>query len=281
MLSYRHAFHAGNFADIHKHVALIAALGRLLEKSAPLHFIDTHAGRGLYDLSSSEALKTGEAQAGIDRLQNSPDNKAGDESLLALYLRLIEGVRKQYGVRSYPGSPLIASTMLREIDRMSLCELHPSDAAPLKALFKGDGRVGIHMRDGFEGLSAFSPPKERRGFVLIDPPYEVKDDYVRVADAIAKSRRKWRDGAYAIWYPLLPEGRHEILLERLAALGDAAAFRSELIRPMDAGSRGMYGSGMAFINPPYTVRENLESTVELIRAMLYGDEGRAVIAALD
>jgi len=200
-MNYRHAFHAGNFADVLKHIVLARCLLHLREKPAPFRVIDTHAGLGFYDLKSIEAGRTGEWEGGIGRLlSNSPPPDI--ETLLVPYREAIERVRAFHGDHIYPGSPEIARGLLRGEDRLILVEKHPEDARRAKENFAFDGRAKLLERDGYEALNALVPPKEKRGLILIDPPYEERDEFDQVVDVIRQVYRKFSTGVYVIWYPL-------------------------------------------------------------------------------
>lgn len=242
MLSYQHLYHAGNLADVHKHALLAWALDYLVQKDKPLSYIETHAGRGLYDLGAEEALKTGEAAAGI----------AVAEGWFALhhpYRQRLAEVRARYGAQAYPGSPLIAALGLRDQDRLHFAELHPQEVAWLRsAMAPWDAH--IYQRDGFEMALAVAPPTPRRGLMLIDPSYEVKADYETIPKVLGQINRKWNIGILALWYPILAGGSHHGMLGALRrAFPDAlcSEVRFAAARP----GHGMLGSGMFVINPPY------------------------------
>ncbi len=203
-MNYRHAFHAGNFADVFKHALLARVLTYLVQKPAPLRFIDTHAGIGIYDLSGDEASRTGEWRDGIGRLDREAA-PADIADLLAPYLDAV-GPRGADGAwRTYPGSPGLAQWILRPGDRLSLCELHPADASTLKAQLGRDKRVQVLPIDGYAGLKALLPPPERRGLVLIDPPFETPDEFETLLSALLRATRIWSTGVYMLWYPLKNE----------------------------------------------------------------------------
>ncbi len=235
MLSYQHAYHAGNRADLHKHAVLAALLARLAQKPRPITYLESHAGRGLYDLGSAEARKTGEAADGIARA--TPEGP---------YAAAIAATRAAHGPAAYPGSPAIAAALLRPSDRIVLCELHPGEHAALRAAF--GGRAEIHRRDGHEGLPALCPPVPRRGLALIDPSYEVKAEYARAAETALATLARWPEGVVLLWYPILPEGRHAALTERLAGLPGRLIAEAEF---RERPPRGMTGSGLAILNPPF------------------------------
>lgn len=245
MLSYQHAYHAGNRADIHKHSALARVLDILTRKDRPLTYMETHAGRGIYDLTSPEAQKTGEAGEGWQKLS------AKDlEKLPAGYVGCVKALNGGKTGPFYPGSPGVAAYMLREQDQLFLMELHPQEYAALKKHFEEDKRVFIHKRDGLEGILALSPPQfARRGLVLIDPSYEVKEDYETIPAFVRKLVGKWPEASVLIWIPLLPAGRHD---QALAAL--RKNFGNNLhIDKVEWGKpgEGMYGSIMVGINLPH------------------------------
>lgn len=239
MLSYQHAYHAGGPADLHKHMVLAALLDRMTAKPRPLTVMETHAGRGLYDLAAPEALKTGEAARGIGALAPLP----GPESPWG---RALARVRARHGPDACPGSPLVAQALLRPGDRHVLMELHPAEHAALRQALAGTG-AEIHRRDGFEGVLALAPPRPRRGLVLVDPSYEVKDEYGAAARFVRRLLAKWPEAVVLVWYPLLPAARHRALLAGLAplpVLRDEVLFRA-------APAEGMQGSGLALLNAPW------------------------------
>ena len=242
MLSYQHAYHAGNLADVHKHALLATALARLTDKPKPLSYLETHAGRGLYDIDSAEARRTGEAQAGITRalaegwLPPAHPLRAG-----------LEAVRARHGPGAYPGSPLIAGHFLRPGDKAHLAELHPAEHA---ALATHAPWADVRHEDGFAMANALLPPTPRRGLLLIDPSYEVKADYDLLPGWVDRMARKWNVGVIALWYPILADARHAAMAQALAA-AHPEALRSEVGFPPARPGHGMVGSGMFVINPPY------------------------------
>lgn len=242
MLSYQHAYHAGNLADVHKHALLATALARLTEKPKPLNYIETHAGRGLYDLASVEARKTGEAAQGIARAEAAgwlaPQHPLG---------AALAAVRARHGSGCYPGSPLIAAHFLRPGDSAHLAELHPAEHAALAQVARF---ARLHAEDGFAVANALIPPTPRRGMLLIDPSYEIKADYDRLPGWIARMAHKWNVGVIALWYPILQDSRHQPMAESLAT-AHPGALRSEVRFPPARPGHGMVGSGMFVINPPF------------------------------
>jgi len=248
MLSYRHGFHAGNAGDVFKHAALAAALSLLTRKGKPLCYLESHAGAGRYDLGDARAQQTGEFRAGIGRLWDRADVPAA----LQPYLQAVRAENPDGVLRRYPGSPAVAAAVLRPCDRLVLMELNAGDGDALRTTLRGDGRAAVHRRDGYEGLLALVPPRERRGLALLDPSYEVESDYSDVVRTVAAAHARWPGGCYAIWYPLL-EGARSIRLERrLVATGLRRVLCSEL-RVDDRDGPGMKGAGMLWVNPPWTL----------------------------
>ena len=255
-MNYRHAFHAGNFADVMKHVVLARILVYLTLKDAPLRFIDTHAGAGRYDLRSAEARRSPEWRDGIARvLKASPP--AVIASLLEPYLRAV-GPHDASGMpASYPGSPAIAQALLRPKDRIALCEAHPEEKEKLVAALGRDARLSIVGTDGYVALNAYLPPKERRGLVLIDPPFEEPNEASHVEEALARAIRKWPTGVYVAWRPIRDAIADARFLNGIAALGAPDILRLELdVGPGEAGVHGqepLARAGLLVVNPPHTL----------------------------
>jgi 23S rRNA (adenine2030-N6)-methyltransferase len=271
-MNYRHAFHAGNFADVFKHTILIGLLDALKAKPAPFCYIDTHAGAGRYDLRGEEARKTQEYIDGVQRLFVATSLPPALTHYWEL-LRSLNAVGSNTGLDIYPGSPLLASLLMRDIDRAVLCELQPEEAAKLKALFARDECVGVHERDGYAALGALLPPQERRGLVLIDPPFEAQQDEFRTIEAAIKTAyARWPTGIYAIWYPIkmrrqcLPFyrwfPRHNVKKTLLAEL---------LLHPDDSPLR-LNGCGMIIVNPPWQFDKQLEILLPALRQLLGQDK---------
>ena len=246
MLSYQHIYHAGNLADVHKHALLAWMLAYLTRKDKPLSYIETHAGRGLYDLSGPEGLKTGEAAAGIRLAESWFD--AGHP-----YRQRLAEVRAQFGPDAYPGSPMIAALGLRDGDVLHLAELHPQEFHGLETTLKYWG-AHLHFRDGFETALAVCPPTPRRGLMLIDPSYEVKADYDRIPGLIGQIARKWNVGVISLWYPILAEALHEPMVAALQATFSAGLTSEVKFPPAKTGHR-MLGSGLFTVNPPFGLAE--------------------------
>lgn len=240
MLSYQHAYHAGNLADVHKHALLAWMLSYLTAKPKPLSYLETHAGRGLYRLDDPAALRTGEAARGIARADAW--FAAGHP-----YRQCLDAVRERHGAAAYPGSPMIADLALREGDRMTLAELHPQEVAALRDLGLG---ARVEQRDGAEMALALCPPDPRRGLCLIDPSYEVKDDYADLPGLIARLHRIWNVGVIVLWYPLLTTGAHRPMLRTLTQ-GLPDGLRHEVEFAPAREGHGMLGSGLFVVNPPW------------------------------
>lgn len=257
MLSYQHAYHAGNLADLHKHALLAWMLDYLTAKPKPLSYLETHAGRGLYDLAGAESARTGEALAGITRALT--EGWLPEDHPLALAL---EQIRHLHGPDAYAGSPLIARHFLRPEDEAHLAELHPAEHA---ALAEVAGFAHLHHQDGFQMANAHCPPTPRRGLLLIDPSYEVKADYESVPRHIAKLARKWNVGVIALWYPVLTDNRHAPMVRQLQA-EHPQALLSEVRFPPARPGHGMVGSGMFVVNPPY----GLEDEARRLRRLYAG-----------
>ena len=249
MLSYQHIYHAGNLADVQKHALLAWMLAYLTRKDKPLSYVETHAGRGLYELQAPEALKTGEAAAGIFRV-------LGGQALAADHplSRAISECRARFGPTSYPGSPLVAASLLREMDSLHFAELHPQECAALRQALR-PWRAKVHQQDGFELALSLAPPTPRRGLLLIDPSYEVKADYARIPGIIGKLHRKWNVGVIALWYPILTDGAHEKMLATLEAQNLPGMLRHEVRFPPAREGHRMVGSGMFVVNAPFGAEE--------------------------
>ncbi|SPH17408.1 Ribosomal RNA large subunit methyltransferase J [Defluviimonas aquaemixtae] len=259
MLSYQHSYHAGNLADVHKHAALAVMLDYLTRKKKPLSYIETHAGRGLYALDAAEAVKTGEAAAGIGRaLQVLPADHP--------YRRSVENLRARYGAAAYPGSPLLAALLLRPSDRLHLAELHPQEFAALKAAMSPYG-ASCRREDGLKFALSITPPEPRRGLMLIDPSFEVKAEYGALPPLVAKIHAKWNVGIVALWYPILASDAHAPMLAALEARGLPKTLRHEVSFPPARGGRGMLGSGLFVVNAPYGLAAEAERLSALFASL--------------
>ena len=270
MLSYRHAFHAGNHADVLKHAVLALALDYLVQKDKACWYVDTHAGAGGYALTDAFAQQNAEFDTGITRLW--PGRKQ-PPAPLRIYLDAVAAANAGPQLRHYPGSPQLAAQLLRPQDRLALFELHPQDRQQLERRFERDRRVRIHDGDGFQGLKAVLPPPSRRGLVLIDPSYELKEDYRRVPAALREAYRRFATGVYMVWYPLLARPEPVRLAHQLSELGLGPSLTAELrVRPPE-GEFGMYGSGVFVLNPPWTLADQLKQLLPLLRDRLGEGEG--------
>ncbi|EJY4342016.1 23S rRNA (adenine(2030)-N(6))-methyltransferase RlmJ [Vibrio cholerae] len=261
MLSYRHSFHAGNHADVLKHIVQSLILNSLQQKEKPFVYHDTHSGVGRYDLTHEWSEKTGEYKQGIARVWQQDKIPAELDSYLDAIRQLNQGETLRY----YPGSPRVARAHLREQDRMVLTELHPSDYPLLEQEFHRDRQVSIYKEDGFARLKASLPPQERRGLVLIDPPYELAKEYRDVVRAIAQSYKRWATGIYAIWYPVVNRCDIDDMLEGLQGLEIRKILQIELGVAPDTNERGMTASGMIVINPPWTLESQMQTILPFLK----------------
>lgn len=257
-MNYRHAYHAGNFADVVKHVALAAALAHLKKKDKPFRVIDTHAGRGLYDLGGAEAAKTGEAQSGIVRLVDAPPLQA--------YL----DIARSFGDARYPGSPLIAAKMLRPGDALVAIEKHPEEHAALVATLAPFARAKTVLGDGYERLAALLPPPERRGLVLIDPPYEATDEFDRVAAAFAAAHRRFATGIYLLWLPIKRRVDADALAGEILHAGATKLLLLTLDvgRAPDAAPERLSATGLLVVNPPFGFAEEMRAALGILEKQL-------------
>ncbi len=271
-MNYAHAFHAGNFADVFKHAVLCRILHHLRGKPAPFRVIDTHAGAGLYDLGGPEAARSGEWHDGIERLLQAALPAPAAE-LLAPYLELIGALNERGRLASYPGSPAIVRAWLRAQDRLIACELEPQAAAALARNMRGDERIKTLAIDGWTALSAYVPPKERRGLVLIDPPFEEERDFRRLAQGLEAAHRKWATGLYMLWYPIKTRTEPDALAKRLRRAALPKTLRAELTaKPLGDASR-LNGCGLVLVNPPWTLPGELEILLPAL-AQALGQHGK-------
>jgi 23S rRNA (adenine2030-N6)-methyltransferase len=254
-MNYRHAFHAGNFADVVKHVVLVRILVHLRQKPAPFRVIDTHAGAGRYDLAGEEAKRSGEWRDGIGRLVGAPV-AARARALLAPYLDAVAACNGAGGLTTYPGSPALVQAFLRAQDRLIACELEPNAAAALARDLAGDRRSKAVAIDGWTALNAYVPPKERRGLVLIDPAFEDAGDFARLVPALAAAHRKWPSGTYLMWYPITERAPSDALTRRARKSGIAKILRIELrVAPREPAR--LAACGLIVVNPPWTLAGEL------------------------
>ena len=265
-MNYRHAFHAGNFADVFKHTILVGLVEALKAKQTPFCYFESHAGRGRYDLGGSEATRTGEATSGIQRLLAS----TRAPSLLHVYVNLVRALNSgREDLALYPGSPLIASLLMREDDRGVLCELNPEEAEALKGVFRGDARFAVHARDGYEGMKALLPPRQRRGLVLIDPPFEAQEGEFRTIEkALAAAMTSWANGMFAVWYPIKLRQHVQPFHRWLAQAGFPRVLAAELLLHPDNSALRLNGCGMVIINPPWKFERALAELLPALQALL-------------
>lgn len=271
-MNYRHAFHAGNFADVLKHVFLARALTYLTKKDTALRFIDTHAGVGRYDLASDAARRSPEWRDGIARLLKARPPREVAE-LLRPYLEVVGACDAEEGRPfSYPGSPAIAQALLRPQDRIALCEAHDEEREKLVAALGHDARLSIVGTDGYIALNAYVPPKERRGLALVDPPYETTDEAARVEGALAKALNKWPRGVYMLWRPIKDEREDRRFLNAIAALGVPGLLRLELdVGPIPPGPNSpspLRRAGLLLVNPPYSLFDEARVLMPYLRKLL-------------
>jgi 23S rRNA (adenine2030-N6)-methyltransferase len=264
-VNYQHAFHAGNFADVHKHVVLLAILDYLKTKSSPFFVLDTHAGRGSYDLSSEAARRGGEWQQGIGKVMS----RSYDLAEINHYVDAVKQYQsKSAEIQRYPGSPLLIAHSLRNQDRGHCFELNPIEAEALTMTLPGNARIAVSASDGYAALKSQLPPKENRGLVLIDPPYEVADEYTKLFDALLLAHKRWRNGIYCVWYPIKAGSTSQRFLQRMQQSGIKKILTLELnIRPPDS-PLGLNGSGLMIINPPYRLDERMRVVLPFLHTAL-------------
>jgi 23S rRNA (adenine2030-N6)-methyltransferase len=280
MLSYRHAFHAGNHADVLKHTVLISVLKYFGQKDKPYWVIDTHAGAGAYQLDSQESAKVREADGGVHRLRELAKTTKLPP-ILADYLHFVADLNDRKDWTRYPGSPAIAASLTRADDRLRFFEMHTTDHRLMAHRFEKDARVQVKREDGFAGLKALLPPPSRRSLVLIDPSYEMKTDYRAVSEAINDALRRFPDGTYAVWYPILSlTAAHRLpeILRKAAQTHKANWLDVQLkVKRPPKANFGMYGSGMFLINPPWNLPALLEPAMPILAETLGLDEGKGFL----
>jgi len=268
-MNYRHSYHAGNFADVVKHAVLCRILSHLREKPAPFRVIDSHAGAGCYELDGPEASKTGEWRHGIERLRRAELTEPV-RALLAPYLNAVAAFNPGGALGRYPGSPLLTQSLLRRQDRLTACELEPQAAAALSGHLRRDQRANAVAIDGWTALTAYVPPNERRGLVLIDPPFEQPGEFSRLAQGLAAAYRKWPTGGYLLWYPIKEPAEVTAFARRLARLGIARMLRMELSVP-PATDGALSGCGLIAVNPPWTLHDELNTLMPALAKALCRD----------
>ena len=278
-MNYRHAFHAGNFADVIKHIVLVRMLTYLQDKQAAFRVIDTHAGAGVYDLTSEEARRGGEWLTGIARVMQARFSEM-TLPLVAPYLDIVRSFNPQRDLTVYPGSPLIARALLRPQDRLTACEVEPKARKQLIDALRRDTQARVVDLDGWTALPAFVPPKERRGLVLIDPPYEQKDEFERLADGFTEAFAKWPTGSFVLWYPVKSRRATDTLARHVAqAVGAGAtpgkALRLEFSVAPQTAEAGLVSAGLLIVNPPWTLAGELKAILpELEKPLGQGGAGR-------
>ncbi len=275
-MNYRHLYHAGNFADVAKHLGLVYCLDALKRKDAALFVLDTHAGRGYYDLSAAEAQKSGEAERGVQRLLHA----AAAQPLLASYVAAIGG-RPGGRVTRYPGSPALIAAALRPQDRAICSEVVPAEARFAERELHSAGRLRVEVGDGYGAMRAHLPPAERRGLVLVDPPYESADEISLVTAGIADAYRRWPTGTYLVWYPIVSAAQRRRVHARFAALRIPKMLLADLAVHPDDASVGLSGSGLLLVNPPYGADEFLSGAYRsLHESLAEADRGYVEVARL-
>jgi len=262
-MNYRHAFHAGNFADVFKHALLSVLLQHLKTKDKPFFVLDSHAGLGLYDLSDERSLRTGEWRDGIARVLARPDAPAA----LAPYLAAVRGLNGEAGLRWYPGSPRLIRSFLRDQDRLAAIEMHPEDARLLADEFAGDPSVRVHAMDGYGALKSLLPPSERRGLVLVDPPFEETDEFARLARGLKEAHRRWATGIYMLWYPIKNRDAVAAFHREVTALALPRTMAVELRLEVEQPNR-LVGCGIILVNPPWTFEVEAAAVLDFLVKVL-------------
>ncbi|WP_273725391.1 23S rRNA (adenine(2030)-N(6))-methyltransferase RlmJ [Brucella gallinifaecis] len=275
-MNYRHAYHAGNFADVVKHVILSRIVEYLKRKDQAFRVIDTHAGIGLYDLRGTEAGKTGEWTGGIRRIFDAVEKGEIPDTAIELlqpYLDVVRTVNKGKELRHYPGSPLLTRHLLRKQDRISALELHPQDAKKLAKLFDGDYQVRVIELDGWLALGAHMPPKEKRGLVLVDPPFEIAGEFDRLVDGLVKAHKRFPGGTFALWYPVKDRKETERFAKCLRETEIPKIMRIELAIRAPSLETKLDGTGMIIVNPPYTLESEMQILLPCLTKLLSEEKG--------
>ena len=276
-MNYRHVYHAGNFADVVKHVCLVALLRGLSRKDSPWLYLDTHAGAGRYDLRSPPAQKTGEYRTGIELLKKATGSLPPALSDYLDVLRALTDTAQPPHDHYYPGSPLLAAALARPQDRLVTCELNPLEHAALDECLRGQRRCTVALQDGYQALAAYLPPRERRGLVLIDPPYEDPREFTRLAKALIDAHRRFATGCYALWYPLKDEGPLAGLKRQLKTSGLRRLLTIELrLTPLPQGGM-LHGCGVLVMNPPWGFAEQMRLTLPVLAQILAPASGTAAV----
>lgn len=269
-MNYRHGFHAGNHADVLKHAVLARIIAHLKRKDKAFRVIDTHAGPGFYDLRSDMAARSGEWQGGIGALFEA-DLTDGEKELLSPLLETVAAANPKGGLKFYPGSPWITRHLLRVQDRLTAIELHPQDAKILKTLFAGDFQVRVIELNGWLALKAQLPPKEKRGLVLVDPPFEEPGEFGRMVEGLLQAHDRWPGGTYALWYPLKDRSEAAAFRRALRETGIAKILDIELALRGPSPESRLDGSGMIVVNPPHTLEADMRALLPVfVQAMALG-----------
>ena len=271
-MNYRHAYHAGNFADVAKHVILTRIVEYLKLKDKAFRVIDTHAGIGFYNLDSGEAARTGEWQDGIAKVLDA-EMPAPVSALLAPWLNAVRSVNSGKALRKYPGSPKLLRMLLRKNDRLSAIELHPEDARQLARQFEGDFQTRVIELDGWLALGAHVPPKEKRGLVMVDPPFEEAHEFARLFQGLVTAYERWPGGIYALWYPIKDRKTVASFLKSLQASGISKILNTELYIRGPSPEPRLDGSGMIIVNPPYTLADELRLIFPELARLMQQDMG--------
>ncbi|VVT17785.1 23S rRNA (adenine(2030)-N(6))-methyltransferase RlmJ [Hoeflea sp. EC-HK425] len=266
-MNYRHSYHAGNFADVLKHAVLAQIITYLKRKDQAFRVIDTHAGIGLYDLSSVEAQKTGEWRDGIGRVSGA-EQSSELKAFLAPWLEAVATLNPEGGLLHYPGSPKLTRSLLRKQDRLTAIELHPEDARQLRQVFDGDYQVRVIELDGWLSLGAHLPPKEKRGLVLIDPPFEEAGEYDRMIDGLARATRRFPGGTYMLWHPIKADSALGAFDKKLIALARPRTLTVRLLTRANQTAPGLNGTGLVIINPPFTLEAELRQVLPELAGLL-------------
>lgn len=272
MLSYQHSYHAGNHADVLKHIILGELVTGMQKKETPIFYLDAFASRGIYDLESPEALKNREFETGISRLW--PLRQGPAPLGVKRWFETIESHNSGETVTRYPGSTALLAALMRKQDRLAACDLHPQEFEGLRTSFTSSRQLALHKRNAYEALKALMPPKERRGLIFIDPSYEDKSEYRKVATAVAQAHARFAGGIYAIWYPLLPAKGHDELFAVLRRAGLRKILRVELDCLRAFPQMQMHGSGLLIVNPPWAAQDAMKASLHWIDTHLLSGKGR-------
>lgn len=272
-MNYRHAYHAGNFADVVKHVLLIELVTQLQNKDKGLALIDAYAGRGIYNLGSEQARKTAEADSGVTKLLSAP--LTGAPEAVEKYAALLAACRAQHGQKTYPGSPWFMLEASREQDQVQAFEKHPEEHSYLHYLFEGVNRVGVHQRDAWEGIGAMTPPPTKRGLVFIDPPFESEHrDFTALVERVTAAHKRWSTGVYALWYPIKNTEAHVLFEKKMRRTGIANLLLVELGAYPKDSPMGLSGTGLVVINPPWKFSDAADKIVQYLKPRLEAIPGQ-------